>query len=102
MEFREDAKGTTVHGLIGPHPNLWTMFAFLYGSLVCVVFFGLMLGFAQMMIDRATWGLWVAAAAVLTMGVLYAVSQVGQRLAQEQMVLLRGFSVGALREPVPV
>jgi hypothetical protein len=96
LEFRAADHGTVVHGLVGPHPNLWTMFAFFYGTLLSAAFFGVMLGIAQLMLHRPPWGMWVTIPVLGAVAGLYWISQLGQRFAEEQTAMLRAFSERAL------
>ena len=88
LEFREEVGTTVVHGLIGPHPNLWTLYAFINITILAAVAFGLMLGAAQWSLEMTAWGFWslpIGGAMLLGM---YGVSQLGRRLAAEQTVHL--------------
>lgn len=84
LELGAGPDGTTIAGLIGPHPHLWTFFALIHATAATVAALGLILGFAQWSLGMTAWGLGVAAGGLVAMAVTYAVSQVGQRLAVEQ------------------
>lgn len=80
---------TQLFGRFSPKPAVWTAFALSYLFLACVMFFGCMLGLAQMMVKTHTWGFWTSAAAAALTVLLWWVSQTGKRLALEQMQNLR-------------
>ena len=84
LEFESGEDGTLVRGLIGPNPNVWTMFAFINIAILLGAILGLIFGLAQLFIDQHPSALWSLPVAALLFGVTYAVSQVGQRCAAEQ------------------
>jgi hypothetical protein len=104
LEVEEDASGRVVlNGLYGPAPNVWTMFLAGYASLGFIALFGLMFGISQWVIDTPPWALLAVPIAACVALIGYIASLVGQRLAAEQMELLRCFlqsSLGITHEPI--
>ena len=88
LQFHESEDGTMIDGLVGPHPNVWTLFAFVNITIITVAGFGLMLGAAQLTLDRAPWGLWTVLAGAVGLTITYFISQAGRRLAADQTRLL--------------
>lgn len=80
----DDQPATVVRGLVGPHPNTWTMFAFTNLAICVIGAFALMAALAQLTLGHTPWTLWVALACLLGLGAMYIASQVGRRLAAEQ------------------
>jgi hypothetical protein len=91
LELSPQGRGTHLHGLFGPHPNVWTLFMALYAVTAFFGLIGLTFGVSQLGLDQDPWALWVVPAAAALGGAFYAVALMGQRLAHEQMVMLRGF-----------
>jgi len=93
-----DGSGSAVHGLVGPNPNLWTLFAMTYmGSLTLLMFVGIF-GLVQWWLDLYAWGLFGVPVLIVVMGLMYLLSRIGQRLAAPQTAMLRHFledTVGA-------
>lgn len=86
LEIRADDAGTTtVHGLFGPHPTVWTFFVFLHFAAATCATLGLVLAWSQWSLGESAWGLWSVPLAALLSGGAYAASHVGQRLAHDQM-----------------
>lgn len=77
-----------VVGLIGPHPNTWTLFAFINITILVAAAFGGMLALSQMMLNQSPWGMWAVAGGVLGLVCMYVLSQMGRRFAAEQTVQL--------------
>jgi len=82
-------EGSLLRGRFGPHPELWTLFMFLYTAVGFLAVMGLMLGFVQWQSGLEAWGFWGAYLGFPGLGVLYAVSATGQRLSAHQMEELR-------------
>jgi hypothetical protein len=91
LEIEPHEDGTLLHGLYGPSPEVWTSFVAAYAILgLSAVFVGF-LGLAQLAVGEPPWGLWVAGGCLAGWILPYAGARVGQRLAAEQMELLRCF-----------
>ncbi|MGW8266291.1 MAG: hypothetical protein ACWGSQ_07980 [Longimicrobiales bacterium] len=81
--------GSLLRGRFGPHPELWTLFMFLYAAVGFLAVMGLMLGFVQWQSGLEAWGFWGAYLGFPGLGALYAVSATGQHLSAHQMEELR-------------
>ena len=81
--------GVRVRCLFSPRPAIWTGFAFAYAMLALTGLSGLILGIAQLSLGLAAWGLLVTLGCLACLGVVYASSYVGQRLAASQMDEIR-------------
>jgi hypothetical protein len=96
----EDGSGSDVHGLVGPNPNLWTLFAMLYMGLWTGIMFAGVFGLVQWSLGESPWGLWVTAGLVTALVTLYAASRFGQHLGAGQTAALRRVLEDALELPV--
>ena len=86
----EDAEeGSRLHGRYAPHPEVWTLFVFLYAAFGFAALIGLGWGFSQVVLERAPWGLLLTPVALLGMGALYLGARWGQRRTRDQMIVLR-------------
>ena len=82
-------EGSFLRGRFGPHPELWTLFIFLYTGVGFLAVIGLMLGFVQWQSDMAPWGFWGIWFGLPGLGILYGISVLGQRLSSHQMKELK-------------
>ncbi|MEM7626973.1 MAG: hypothetical protein AAF333_15365 [Planctomycetota bacterium] len=80
---------TTVHARFSPAPSIWTGFMLAYVALGTLTFFALMYAAAQWMLESSPTMLWAALGFAVAWAGLWWVSWVGQRLAYDQMMLLR-------------
>jgi len=90
VQVEPRGKGSLLRGRFGPHPELWTLFMFLYAVVGFLAILGLMLGFVQWQSGMSPWGFWGPAVGVPGLGILMATSATGQRLSAHQMEKLRG------------
>ena len=95
LEKKEEG-GTLVRCLIAPAPNIWTLFIFGYGILGFAAVIGLMLGLSQWQLDRTMWGFWIVGTSLGLGGLLHLGILEGQRLARDEMRLLKHFLDEAL------
>jgi len=80
-----------LRGRFSPRPNVWTGFMALYGVLALTGLAGLMMGWAQTMVDEYPWGFWAVPAAVALIAFVYGAAVIGQGLTQNEMYVLRNF-----------
>lgn len=82
-------QGTHLFGRFGPRPAVWSAFLLSYLFCACVGFFSLMWALSQMVLGGRPWAGWITLGAVTVAGLLWWASQIGKRLADEQMATLR-------------
>ncbi|MCA9295092.1 MAG: hypothetical protein KC983_01220 [Phycisphaerales bacterium] len=97
----DDPDTSIVHGLIGPHPNLWTMFMFINITALVIALFGVMIGIVQHSLHLLTWGYWLAGLGAAILIMMYAISQLGQRRAAAQTRTLMTFIETNLQSSPP-
>lgn len=81
--------GTSLHARFSPAPSLWTGFMAVYFTLATAGFLALMWAAAQWNMGSRPTLLWVTLGCFLGCGIFWWVSLMGQKLAHEQMHLLR-------------
>ena len=89
VQIENRAGGSLLRGRFGPHPEVWTLFMFLYAIVGFGTIMGLLLGFVQWQSGMDPWGFWGAYVGIPGLGLLYAISAVGQKLSAHQMESLR-------------
>lgn len=95
----DSGTGSVIHGLVGPNPNVWTLFAMLYMGILTFLIGTGIFGLIQWSLDLPPWGLYVVPVLLLAMLLMYGASRGGQKLAAPQTVMLRGFLEEALELP---
>lgn len=99
LEVREWDQDREVFGRFSPHPSLWTAIMFSGLALGVLAFFAACLGVSQQLAGEFAWG-WFAIPVFGLIGLLvWLGSQLGQRLASDQMVELRDRVEALFREP---
>ena len=89
VQVEPKERGSTLRGRFGPHPELWTLFLFLYSAVGFLAIMGLMLGFVQWTSNMDPWGLWGVWIGTPGLAVLYGISALGQKLSAHQMEELK-------------
>ncbi|MCA9566881.1 MAG: hypothetical protein KC656_03525 [Myxococcales bacterium] len=95
VEVGEDGQ-TVVRGVMGPAPNLWTAFVFVYAVHLVVFVSGTMYGFVQATLNDTPTGLLAAGGALLGLACSCGLDLTGRRLGQGQMGIIRGMVVKTL------
>ena len=86
VQVEPTERGSLLRGRFGPHPELWTLYMFLYTAVGFLATMGLMLGFVQWQSGMEAWGMWGVWLGLPGLAVLYWVSATGQRLSAHQMI----------------
>jgi hypothetical protein len=89
LEFEEGEKETQIMCVLGPRSVVWTMFAAFYGFAILVGVAGLVLGLSQWYLKMSAWGFLLIPASVILLAAAYGIALTGQKLAYDQMVVLR-------------
>ncbi len=89
VELTPRGKGCVLSGRFSPHPSVWTGLMMAYLALAVLAFFALIFAAALSLSGGSPWTLGLAGLCVAIMVLLWWGSQVGQRLAQDQMTALQ-------------
>ncbi len=88
----EEKEGECVlRGRVGPHPSLWSFFAFVYITAFSAAGFGAIFGLSQWSLGIYPWALWVAPVALAVCLGMFLVSRAGQKLAAGEMEMMESF-----------
>jgi hypothetical protein len=85
----DEDSGCSIFGRFAPHPEVWTCFMFLYVGFAFAAVFGAVFGYVQWASGEAAWGVWLALAGLVVIGLIHGAGALGQRLGQGQMLVLR-------------
>ncbi|MCC7390100.1 MAG: hypothetical protein IT431_15175 [Phycisphaerales bacterium] len=100
MEAEASGAGARLHGRFSPKPAIWTGFMLSYIALTTAGCFGLMFAVSLAIIGKSPAGAAVLALLFLLAAAgMYAASQIGQRMARDQMNDLLAKVMGALGLP---
>lgn len=81
-----------------PNPALWFAIMFAYLTLTVIAFFALCWGGAQIIMNNSPWMLWIIPVTILIALAIVVAARIGQRLAHEQMLMMRA----VLREALAI
>lgn len=97
----DDPSASRVEARFSPHPAIWTGVALTFIALATIAFFAAMFAAAQWMTDHTPSALYALALAALGAAALYWVSQVGKKLANDQMHDIHDAVTNALTKGSP-
>jgi hypothetical protein len=98
VEVSPEGTGSRLHARFGPHPQVWTGFAFVYLASGVTFLFSLAFTAALMTTGGSPWSLYLSAGAAAMMLLMFGISKVGQRLSRDQMRALQAELWAAVRE----
>ena len=89
MEVMSAEPGIILHGRFSPKPSIWTGFMLCYITLGTSGFFAMIVGLSKALMGSSgvLWDILGAGLILVALG-LYVSSQIGQRLAHDQMTML--------------
>jgi hypothetical protein len=102
IEIAEYTDYTTVACLVGPKQTVWTLWAFIYSSILLITVFSIIFGFAQYNVQGSSIWLWVIPFGILGLASAFVASKFGQRKGRDQMLHLISFVYHRLAELGPV
>jgi hypothetical protein len=91
LTLEEHQNGTEVHGLYGPKPQVWTLFALSYLASGILFLFISIIGFSRLSLGLSAPILWALPVLAGISIFLYISSQLGQKLGAEQTFTLHHF-----------
>lgn len=94
--------GTLVRGLIGPKPQIWTLFAFAHGVSAVLGLAGITIGLSQLGMQKTASALWLLPIAGIISLSTYILAQIGQKMALSQTEELYHFLMDELGHPTHV
>jgi len=91
VTLEEYEKITTIRGLYGPRPTVWTMFVFFYSIIGLATLVIGTVGLSYKMLDKPTTILWWVPVLAIIFLSLYLVAFFGQKLGHQQIEKLHSF-----------
>lgn len=92
----DNPEHTTIKGLIGPRPTVWTMFMFIYFSIGVIGFVLTIYGISQYLLGETTIWVYALPVTVVLMLTAYQTGKYGENLGKEQIEYLKQFVRDAL------
>lgn len=91
LTLEESEKGSTVRGMYGPRPIVWTMFVFFYSVIGFAALVITVLGLSYLSLGRSVAILWLVPVLVIAFFTLYLVANFGKKMGRGQMGTLHEF-----------
>lgn len=91
LTLEECESGTSIRGLYGPRPAVWTLFVFFYSLIAFAALIISIVGMSFLTLGKPAGILWVVPVLLVVYLSLYLVAYSGKRLGYDQMVRLHKF-----------
>ena len=91
-------KGTLIRGLLGPRPNVWTVFMFFNAVAGFIGIIGVIVGLGQWGMEGPPMALWLLPISVIIFGIVYYLGITGKKIAHAQSVQLHSSLIQELKE----
>lgn len=91
LSLEATPQGTSLRGLYGPRPAVWTMFVFFYALIGFAIFVILIIGTSNLSLGKSGAILYLVPLLILVFLSLYLVAYFGQKLGHDQMLILQQF-----------
>ena len=96
MNFRfvkenDNSTDTIVRGIIGPRPAVWTLFVFFYFAIGVIGFLISSYGLSKWSLGSYSHTIWAFPISILIMLTAYFAGKFGERLGQDQVMVLKQF-----------
>ena len=88
-------KGTILQGMVGPSPQVWTKFMFLYGLVGFIGMVGLVIGMSQWTVGKTPAAMWIVVLCVAAVVAIYMAARAGKKLARDETRTLYYFLLDA-------
>ena len=98
LNLEKYEEGTLIRGLLGPRPNVWTIFMFFYAVAGFIGIIGVIVGLGQWGMEGPPLALWLLPLSGIIFGVVYYLGITGKKIAHNQSVQLHNFLVQELKE----
>jgi hypothetical protein len=98
LEKYED--GTLIRGLIGPRPNVWTVFMFFYAVAGVAGLAGIIIGTGQWSMGDSPLAFWLVPFSAAIFLAVYLIGKTGKKIAYDESVKLHEFLIKNVKTPV--
>lgn len=89
---------TLIRGLVGPRPNVWTIFMFFNSVAGFAGIVGLIIGTGQWSMETAPHAYWLLPISAIMFFVIYSLGKTGKKIAHDESVELHSFFVESLED----
>ncbi|MGB1003443.1 MAG: hypothetical protein ACPGVC_04390 [Salibacteraceae bacterium] len=90
--------GTLIRGLLGPRPNVWTIFMFFNSVAGFLGIIGVIVGTGQSSMENTPYAYWLIPISGIMFTVIYFIGKMGKQIAHEESVKLHQFLIDQLED----
>ena len=100
LNLEKYEEGTLIRGLIGPRPNVWTVFMFFYAVAGVAGLAGIIIGTGQWSMGESPWAFVLAPISAAIFLSVYLIGQAGKKIAYDESVRLHKFLIKNVDSPI--
>lgn len=94
---RNPMGGCRIHGLLGPRPNVWSLFVASYVGWTFIAVMSVIVGTSQATLSQGPWAFWGAPLALGGILLTYVTGRIGRRIGRPQSRRLKAFLESSIR-----
>jgi hypothetical protein len=93
LNLEKYENGTLIRGLVGPRPNVWTVFMFFnaVGGFAGII--GVIVGIGQWSMEGPPLALWLIPFSALIFGIVYYLGLTGKKIAHDESIRIHEFLI---------
>lgn len=89
---------TLIRGLVGPQPNVWTIFMFFNSIAGFAAVVGIIIGTGQWSMGDAPHAYWTLPFSAILFFIIYSLGKAGKKIAHNESIKIHTFFLGCLKE----
>ncbi len=98
LNLEQYEEGTLIRGLLGPRPNVWTVFMFFNAVAGFAGIIGLIIGVGQWSMEDTPYAVWLIPFSIALFFAVYLVGKTGKKIAHDESVALHAFLIKNLKD----
>ena len=89
--IEQEDTGSSLRGLYGPRPAVWTMFIFFYAVIGLLLLFSIVIGGSEYMLHKSSWVFWIVPFLLFGFLSLWLVAKQGKKKGRSEIVVIHHF-----------
>lgn len=99
LNLEKYEEGTLIRGLLGPRPNVWTIFMFFNAVAGFLGIIGVIVGTGQWSMKDTPYAYWLTPISAIMFAAVYYIGKMGKKIAHDESVKLHQFLMTQLKDP---
>jgi hypothetical protein len=96
LNLETHKEGTLIRGLLGPRPNVWTIFMFFNSVAGFLGIIGVIIGTGQWSMEETPHAYWLMPISAIMFAIIYYLGKTGKKIAHDDSIKLHQFLISQL------